>query len=118
MSQSEKQYSMRDIVMAKREGFARAHAGAQIHDYHAVGPCRICERSREIARETYPLTVTQPRIVKDADGFAWRVIDGRLEYRAGISGEWNDDNTAIIRPRDVLRIADLFSNPTETISDG
>lgn len=109
----EKQYTERDLVLAKREGFVEGNGSMVFLD-----PC-----ARAAIR--YPLPkVTRPRVVKDVKlssrlSFNFRVKKGVLRWESPGQGDWTafdlwlDDDHPIIGPV----WADLLANPTEEVED-
>ena len=110
----EKRYTARDLILAKREGFAA----------HCMRTCsRTQEHAQQLAEREYPLPkITRPRVVADEFGTEWRVRadaddrDTALEYRHDDCPEWSLDRAKMTRGR-VALWADLLANPTEEVPD-
>ena len=109
---SEKKYTERDLVLAKREGYAR----------HCVAVCGNTKNATELAARTYPLPrVTRPRVWVDPNGDTrFQVVDGVLFGKDFEEDEeWLpvDSYAFNVTPERVVAWADLFANPTEEVDD-
>ena len=108
MTSDEKQYTERDLVLARREGFERgAVALASRGAFEDV--------ARTEAERRYPLPkVTRPRVVTRTDIVEIRIMDGVLQYRGAGCG-WSVYRQVYWSPgmQDAMR--DLLANPTEEV---
>src|SRR5690349_19607671 len=82
------------------------------------------------ATERYPLPkVERPRVVTDAKGHGWRLVDRKLEIRTSMGVGWSlvgnaltDGRCSVIDPvsfgpASLRAIADLLDNPIELVED-
>lgn len=122
MSQSEKQYSERDMVMAKRDAWVACFMDGVRVDRDSM-------RSEAIrqARARYPLTETRPRVVTDMTfGTHWWIMPDELLPRGSANigdtrtrqGTYADTQCAawMITPERIRIWADLLANPSETVN--
>lgn len=106
----EKQYTERDLVLAKREGYV----------LHCTQLCGNDEMAAARAVGLFPLPKrTQPRVVKDGYGIEWRMNDGTLEWKGDSSrGRWEPSSAygaLAIGSKRVALWANLLANPTEEV---
>lgn len=100
-------YTERDLVLAKREAFV---AGACDTTFAS----RIGASSEANRRYTLP-KVEQPRVETGADGWSFRVINGKLESRGPKDLRWYPSQFV---PQDRVAVAaKVLANPTELIED-
>jgi hypothetical protein len=117
--------SARDRVLDQREAFV---AGATVVNRLAFRPLGGISGAsfEEYAAKRYPLPlITRPRIVTDADGYRWAVIDGALMMaRPGVitsewtwapppPAAWNGNNW----PVTMAALKELITSDTETVPD-
>lgn len=109
----EKAYTARDLILAKREGFAT----------HCKRMCGWSDKTAErVAAEEYPLPkITRPRVVTDSQGTEFRVrdgdlLEGRRQDRPDNPG-WGQFSAWDITPERIRLWADLLANPTEEVDD-
>jgi hypothetical protein len=104
---SEKKYTGRDLVMAKREGFLEAHSWAR------VGIAGDHEAER-LAATKYPLPKrTQPRVVTPPGRpYDLRIHDGNLQIRNKVAWAHIFHVTGV-----EAILLDLIANPTEEVED-
>ena len=120
---SEKKYTERDLVLAKREGYARARGASGLLTPYGI------ECARAEAAGAFPLPKrTQPRVVKDPNRVHdawWAVRDGELCWTdadpdqcrfISISVMWDASSVRPTRER-VALWADLLANPLEEVED-
>lgn len=109
----EKQYTERDLILAKREAYVAGHSCA------TAPHCDVITRdtaSREAAYR-YPLPkVTRARVVKDSVGDKWSVVDGCFVCHDGETGE-NIFISSWCSPEFIRALADLLANPTEEVQE-
>lgn len=111
MSNDEKRYTERDLVMARREGYADAMGAGGGWDSVA----------KKITRERYPLPkVSRPRVLgPDEVGRYWKIVDGRWWYQhraGGLGSPWL--NGGVVQPECERIRFDLVCRPTEEVEDG
>ena len=108
----EKKYTLRDLVIARREGYAQ---GATWYKAGRVPLHEVVEQ----ADNYYPLPkVTRPREVRDSHGVEWRWGWWGFEFRDDGDGCWSNvatSGTPGITKERVLLLADLLANPTEEV---
>jgi hypothetical protein len=108
-----KMVTEKDAVLRERLAF---RSGWCCHRAYRVGYAPI-DPEGEAAR-AYPLPkVTRPRVVMDARGVKWKVMEGRLHALEPHCDGWaRADNTHWLLPPDRVSLwADLFANPTEEV---
>jgi hypothetical protein len=121
MSNDEKKYTEKDLILAKRmacdtlarEITVKQHVkAATVTNTPYSGSLSDTEitRLRDIL---FPRPrITRPRVMTSSGGVAYRVADGRLQVQQP-SGHWepryNESFNGMVR--------DLFANPTETVED-
>ena len=115
----EKQYTERDLVMARRLGYVYGRHESLTHGFMTVSEREQYERE---AAARYPLPkVTRPRVVTylwDGYKYDFCLMDGCLQIARVGMGDWSP--VEIERPEDDWRVvgpiyADLFTNPTEEV---
>lgn len=116
---SEKTYTERELVLAKREAFV---AGSEWHASSWTGSLAPLE-----ANDRYPLPrVTRPRVVRmdrTVPGREFRVSGGNIESRTigvGLDGQpfrWTALAQITPTPERIRILADLLANPTEEVED-
>lgn len=119
MSECQKLYTERELVLAQREAFIDGYITENDCTCDWTSGCSCCRNvgtARAAAR--YPLPkVTRPRVVKDEHGGewcfrAWPKDSALLMYRkSGCIGWSNEIPMVSLELAPVL--ADLFANPTE-----
>jgi len=104
----EKRYTERDLIRARREGYAK-HC-------EETATCQWSREAREqFAAAAYPLPkVTRPRVVAGLRA-QYKVVDGVVHGRSNASFDWRV--SASIHVDDVVRVANLLANPTEEITE-
>ncbi len=103
----EKQYTERDMVLARREG-------ARVALYTPVSGCTV-QQAIDTASRLFPLPkVTRPRVVAGLRA-QYKVVDGVVHGRSNASFDWRV--SASIHVDDVVRVANLLANPTEEITE-
>ena len=112
-NQLAKRYTEREMVLAQRAAFIAGAEYRREPPQHSAVDCDACHA---MSRDRYPLPkVTRPRVVQDANGWRWRVVDGVLQSLPG-GDVWN--NVVYINDRNRRTVlADLLANPTETMED-
>ena len=112
----EKRYTERDLIRAKREGARKMAARCIITEGGLLPLYKMCniELDQEIA-QMYPLPkVTRPRVVAGLRA-QYKVVDGVVHGRSNASFDWRV--SASIHVDDVVRVANLLANPTETVDE-
>ena len=115
---SEKKYTEKDLILAKREGYVR---GARQFDMRGNTDWTY----NASAKGVFQLPkITRPRVVRTKDYIndrtyevQWRVRDGVLEAQENICGEWRKGLSFQVTPARVRVWSDLLANPTETVED-
>jgi hypothetical protein len=105
----------RALILARREGYARA---LEVLTWPA-------DRAREVARRHYPLPPReQPRVVADPayQDLEYRVQDGAIEFRYATPGQptspWSPLTYAHAPTSERVTLwADLIARPTEAVPD-
>ena len=103
----EKQYTERDLILAKREG-------ARVALFTPVSGC-TAQQAIDTANRLFPLPkVTRPRVVAGLRA-QYKVVDGVVHGRSNASFDWRV--SASIHVDDVVRVANLLANPTEEVDE-
>ncbi len=114
----EKTISEREAVKRERKAFEDGMVRGSAREFTNIA------RVRQAASEAYPLPkITRPRVVDDPhdcqEGSAWRVVEGRIEYRwkGDKPSAWRQYASSPITPERVAMWANLLANPTEEVPD-
>jgi hypothetical protein len=117
-SQSTKQFTQRDLILAKREGF---HEGAAARDNDSL--LRGHYVITQAANRRFPLEETRPRVVKVQGEDVWvRFKDGQVQYNTvaatGYDSDWKCAETQgglRINAARAKAVADVTASPTENV---
>lgn len=111
----QREASVTEAEAVKRERAAFVAGANRCHQEFHDG-MSVLKGAEKIAAKEYPLPkVSRPRVVKDRDGFSYRVVGGKLEFLSDCGAAWAElrDDAMIIPAGDVREIASLFDSPTE-----
>jgi hypothetical protein len=109
MTDDEKKYTERDLILAKREVWEDTWRLAW-----AASGRSLTRPETAVMRYPFPKK-TRPRVVTVEDT-EWRVFGGHLQVRYGAHGGWYGPVPRVTQAR-VAVWTDLFAHPTEEVED-
>ena len=115
---TEKKYTERDLILAKREGYAIATAKAYAHNYDPERCRGVCADAKREADAKFPLPsrTKSRRVQSPTTGVWYRVKDGVLQRSTVLSSSgWAD--LARLDIEDLELVTALLASPMETVED-